>query len=129
MDSEAQAYLEMMLMVMASDGNISESEVRELAMQIASRPKLRKYSPEEIQIVMNTILQNLTKQGLEARLNLLPGVLLTPESRIDAMRTCLSVCAADGRVANEELVILSMLQKVLGMSEQQLKDLIDEFKR
>lgn len=125
-ESENRGYVEAMIMMIAADGVIEDEEVQDFLRNVYTRPRLAKVPQGEMVSMIRRSLQAIESEGVDTRIKAIARMLPTMDQKIEAMRMCLSICAADGDIAPDELDILKKMQAEFDVSEAQIERLMSE---
>jgi len=119
-----QAFVEVMLLMAAADGEVQKEEATQLALTIASREEFAAMSESDISSAVTGALGRIQSQGEEQRLNELAGLLPGEDERLKAMMFAYSILVADGVVAPGETACLARMQQVFGLSSEDLRHVL-----
>ncbi|HXL99096.1 MAG TPA: tellurite resistance TerB family protein [Rhizomicrobium sp.] len=113
--SHHSALIYVMVLIAASDRSISESELRAIGTLVKSLPVFRDFEEHRLVSVSQECAAILTEDdGLDAVLGLIKEAL--PEHlRETAYWLALEVALADSRVMLEEIRVLEMIRRTLGI--------------
>ena len=113
--SHHTALIYVMVVVSASDGNMSEGELRTIGQMVRSLPVFRDFDENRLLAVAQGCAAILQEQdGLDAVLGLIRDAV--PETLRDtAYWFALEVALADTRVMLEEIRIVELLRRALGI--------------
>lgn len=125
-ESEARAYVEGMILMIAADGVIEEDEIEDFLRNVYTKPQLNRVPPAEMNSMIRRSLHAITSEGADARIRAIARMLPHQQQKIEAFKMCLSICASDGDVAPEELEILKKMQAEFDLSESQVEKLMNE---
>lgn len=108
--SAETAIIYLMVLVSASDSDMTDSELKRMGAIVQNLPPFRSYDPEKLVTDAETCAQILAdNEGLEAVLGLAREAI--PPSHVDtAYALCCEVAVADGALAQEELRVLEMIR-------------------
>ncbi|MBI2194750.1 MAG: tellurite resistance TerB family protein [Planctomycetes bacterium] len=111
---DADAFTAIVLAVVASDGQITETEAVGL-FQVFSRMKLYEgFSNDRMGSILRKNINLLKRKGLDALVDEAAKVL-KPELRATAFAVASDLIFADGHVEKEEKDLMEKLQKVLSI--------------
>jgi tellurite resistance protein len=120
------ALVEVMLLAAMADGQLTESAVQELLRRILERPEFDGTHPQELSGLVEKGVSTLAAApNLENILQGLRERLPTHPNRILAFGLAASVALADQRATRAELGLLKTFQAALGISEEEVANIID----
>ncbi|RMG85733.1 MAG: hypothetical protein D6712_08945 [Chloroflexi bacterium] len=125
--AEARAYIDVMVAAMVCDGVMRQQELERLIANVAARPSLRKFDPEQIERMINTSLtefQGMTRARLDNKLAAIANTLKSTPNRKDALRMAISVMRANKEISPKALTFLRRLATALGIDEAEVKKLL-----
>lgn len=126
-DPEVRGYVECMLLLALADGELEEDELDSIFTTFASHPKMENMGWKELKAIAIRSLGAMERQGEEARIRAVASLLPTVEQRMEALELSLSVAMADGELEPPEAKILEKIQRVFGLSEQQVEEIISRY--
>lgn len=116
--SKGEAFAAVLLGAAAADGHIAEEEARGLWTIIGRMRMYSNWSPDKFNSVMDRLVKNLKRAGLEAFLD--RAVKYLPrELHETAFANACDVVLADGVVEDDEKKFLHLLQRALDVSGDQ----------
>lgn len=119
------ALVEAMLMAASADGSVSDSEMQTLLRRVIERPEFEGTKPEELNALVEGSARALSKaRSLESVLQSLRERLPDHKNRMLAFGLAASVAFADRRATKEELGLLKSFQMGLGISEDEVQQVI-----
>lgn len=120
------ALVEVMLLAAMADGNLTEGSIQALLRRVLERPEFDGTAPEEISALVETSVKRLAAEStLEAILQRLRDRLPTHQNRLLAFGLAAAVALADQRATRAELGLLKTFQAALGISEDEVAELVD----
>lgn len=120
------ALVEVMLLAAMADGELTESAVQELLRRILERPEFDGTHPQELSSLVEKGVTTLAAApNLEKILQRLRERLPTHQNRMLAFGLAASVALADQRATRAELGLLKTFQAALGISEEEVANIID----
>jgi tellurite resistance protein len=115
--SHHSALIYVMVMVSASDGNMSDREMRVIGNLAKTLPVFRDFEEHRLLPVAQECASILQEQdGPDAALGLIKGAL-PPHLRETAYMLALEVAMADARIAVEEVKMLEVLRRTLHLDK------------
>ncbi len=117
--SPETAMVYLMVIVSASDLEMTDSELRKIGETARTLPAFKKYNDENlIRDAKNCAAILSEDEGLEAILGLVKEAL--PETHLDtAYAVACDIAVADGRLEQEELQVLKVIRTYLGVNRLQ----------
>ena len=125
-ESEARAYVEAMILMIAADGVVENDELDDFQRNIFTRPQLSRVPPQEMTSMIKRSVHAIMTEGPDARIRAIARMLPNQQQKMEAFRLCLSICASDGDVAPDELNLLKKMQAEFDLSESQVEALMNE---
>jgi uncharacterized tellurite resistance protein B-like protein len=120
------ALVEVMLLSAMADGRVSQLEMRTLLRRVIERPEFEGTKPEELNALVESSAQRLSKaHDLEEILASLRARLPGHKTRMLAFGLAASVAFSDHRATRAELGLLKTFQAALGISEDEVAEIID----
>ncbi len=120
------ALVEAMLLAAMADGQVTELEIQTLIRRILERPEFDGTKPEQLTALVQKSVQTLASaQDLKAILASLRDRLPDHKSRMLAFGLAAAVALADQRATRAELGLLKTFQAALGISEDEVAEIID----
>lgn len=120
------ALVEAMLLAAAADGSVSEIEIQTLLRRVLERPEFEGTRPEELNQLVESCVANLAKaKDLNTILASLRQRLPDHKNRMLAFGLACAVAFADQRATRSELGLLKTFQAALGISEDEVAQIID----
>jgi tellurite resistance protein len=120
------ALVEVMLLAAMADGELTESAVQELLRRVLERPEFDGTHPQELSSLVEKGVTTLAASpNLEKILQRLRERLPTHQNRMLAFGLAASVALADQRATRAELGLLKTFQAALGISEEEVANIID----
>jgi uncharacterized tellurite resistance protein B-like protein len=115
-----------MLLSAMADGRVSQLEMQTLLRRVIERPEFEGTRPEELNALVEASAQRLSKaHDLEEILASLRARLPGHKSRMLAFGLAASVAFSDHRATRAELGLLKTFQAALGISEDEVAEIID----
>ncbi len=125
--AEARAYIDVMVAAMVCDGIMRQQELERLIANVAARPSLRKFEPEQIERMINTSLtefQGITRARLDNKLAAIANTLKSITKRRDALRMAISVMRANKEISPKALALLRRLARAFSIDDEEVKTLL-----
>ncbi|HZI06963.1 MAG TPA: TerB family tellurite resistance protein [Archangium sp.] len=120
------ALVEVMLLAAMADGRVSQRELQTLLRRVIERPEFEGTKPEELNSLVEESAQRLSAvHDLEEILASLRARLPNHKNRMLAFGLAASVAFADHRATRSELGLLKTFQAALGISEDEVAEIID----
>jgi len=120
------ALVEVMLLAAMADGKLTEGSIQVLLRRVLERPEFDGTNPEEISALVEKSVKRLASESsLEAILQRLRDRLPTHQNRLLAFGLAASIAFADQRATRAELGLLKTFQAALGISEDEVANLVD----
>jgi len=120
------ALVEVMLLSAMADGRVSQLEMQTLLRRVIERPEFEGTRPEELNALVESSAQRLSKaHDLEEILASLRVRLPDHKNRMLAFGLAASVAFSDHRATRAELGLLKTFQAALGISEDEVAEIID----
>jgi uncharacterized tellurite resistance protein B-like protein len=120
------ALVEVMLLSAMADGRVSQLEMQTLLRRVIERPEFEGTRPEELNALVEASAQRLSKaHDLEEILASLRARLPGHKSRMLAFGLAASIAFSDHRATRTELGLLKTFQAALGISEEEVAEIID----
>lgn len=120
------ALIEIMLLAAVADGQVSDRQLQALVRRVLERPEFDATSADEVNGLVEGSLKKLAgARDLRAVLASLRERLPDHKSRMLAFGLAAAVAFADQRATRAELGLLKTFQAALGISEDEVVQLID----
>ncbi|WP_164009464.1 tellurite resistance TerB family protein [Pyxidicoccus trucidator] len=120
------ALVEAMLLAAMADGRVSQREMQTLLSRVLERPEFEGTKPEELNALVETSAERLSEaKDLEEVLASLRRRLPDHKNRMLAFGLAAAVALADQRATRNELGLLKTFQAALGISEDEVAQIID----
>lgn len=120
------ALVEAMLLAAMADGRVSQREMQTLLSRVLERPEFEGTKPEELNALVETSAARLSEaKDLEDVLASLRRRLPDHKNRMLAFGLAAAVALADQRATRNELGLLKTFQAALGISEDEVAQIID----
>jgi uncharacterized tellurite resistance protein B-like protein len=120
------ALIETMLLAAIADGSVSQREIQTLLRRVIERPEFEGTSAQELNALVETSAQRLSEAtDLQAVLASLRSRLPDHKNRMLAFGLAAAVAFADQRATKLELGLLKTIQAALGISEDEVAQIID----
>jgi len=120
------ALVEMMLLAAMADGDISDNEMQTLLRRVIERPEFEGTRSDELNALVESSAKSLASaKDLSAILTSLRERLPDHKNRMLAFGLAAAVAFADKRATRAELGLLKTFQAALGISEDEVAQLID----
>jgi uncharacterized tellurite resistance protein B-like protein len=121
-----QAYVEIMMLMTAADGDLGGDELEHFGHQLAWRAEFEALTPEQVGLFMERSLRHLGQEGVDARLTALSAQLPLPAQRLTAFRLALEIALVDGAADQRERALLKLLQERFALAEPEVEALIQQ---
>jgi uncharacterized tellurite resistance protein B-like protein len=120
------ALVEAMLLAAMADGRVSQREMQTLLSRVLERPEFEGTKPDELNALVETSAARLSEaKDLEEVLASLRRRLPDHKNRMLAFGLAAAVALADQRATRNELGLLKTFQAALGISEDEVAQIID----
>ena len=120
------ALVEAMLLAAMADGAVSQLELRAMLSRVIERPEFEGTKPDELNALVETSAQRLSQaKDLQEILSSLRARLPDHKNRMLAFGLAAAVAFADQRATRLELGLLKTIQAALGISEDEVAQIID----
>jgi uncharacterized tellurite resistance protein B-like protein len=120
------ALVETMLLAAMADGAVSEREMQTLLRRVIERPEFEGTRPEELNALVESSANRLAQaKDLQEILTSLRTRLPDHKNRMLAFGLAAAVAFADQRATRLELGLLKTIQAALGISEDEVAQIID----
>ncbi len=120
------ALIEIMLLAAVADGQVSDRQLETLIRRVRERPEFEGTKADELNDLIEGSLKKLASaKDLRAVLASLRDRLPDHKSRMLAFGLAAAVAFADQRASRAELGLLKTFQSALGISEEEVVQLID----
>jgi uncharacterized tellurite resistance protein B-like protein len=120
------ALVETMLLAAMADGSVSQLEMQTLLRRVIERPEFEGTKPEELNSLVETSAKRLSEaKDLQEILTSLRTRLPDHKNRMLAFGLAAAVAFADQRATRMELGLLKTIQAALGISEDEVAQIID----
>jgi uncharacterized tellurite resistance protein B-like protein len=120
------ALIEIMLLAAVADGKVSDREMETLIRRVLERPEFEGTKPEELNAMVEGSLKTLASaKDMRAVLASLRERLPDHKNRMLGFGLAAAIAFADQRASREELGLLKTFQAALGISEEEVVQLVD----
>lgn len=120
------ALIESMLLAAIADGNISDGEMQTLLRRVIERPEFEGTQAAELNALVEDSVRRLAgSRDLASILQSLRERLPDHKNRMLAFGLASAVAFADNRATRSELGLLKTIQAALGISEEEVAQIID----
>ena len=123
---ELLAIVEVMFLMAAVDGEISDDEVQELRASVHALEDMQEVGSGGLEEVMKDLAQKLETEGWKARLEDAAARIRAPEARQFAFQLAAGVAFVDDFVAHAEAAAIDSLAKAFGFSREESQQLLQE---
>lgn len=124
------ALVETMLLAAMADGVVSEREMQTLLSRVLERPEFEGTRPDELNALIEQSARSLADAGsLEEILSSLRQRLPDHRNRMLAFGLAAAIAFADRRATRSELGLLKTFQAALGISEEEVANIIELVER
>ncbi len=124
-EHEVRLFLEAMLIMIAADGSVEDSEMAQFMAQIRTRPELSQIPRRTIDVHMQEAFAAIRVEGIERRIQAIARGLRHRDQRLAAVGMALAIAVGDGALKPEEATILKMMQAALGLSDEDVRAAIE----
>ena len=121
---ELLAIVEVMFLMAAVDGEISDEEVEELQASVHALSDLRAVDPIELHATMSQLNAKLEAEGWKARLEDATSRIRAPDAKQFAFQLAAGVAFVDDFVAHAEAAAIDSLALALGLSKDESQRLL-----
>lgn len=121
---ELLAIIEVMFLMAAVDGEISDQEVEELQASVYALSDMRAVDPIELDATMKQLNAKLEAEGWKARLDDAASRIRAPEAKSFAFQLAAGVAFVDDFVAHAEAAAIDSLARALGLSKDESQALL-----
>jgi tellurite resistance protein len=122
-DPLERLYAEVMVLVSAADGKLTEEEARAMVESFASDPLFHNVSADRAQAFVSEAVRALAHHGLSDRMRALAQGISTHAQRLRAFRLALKVAHSDGAPSAAARRVLSLLQATFGLADDEVERL------
>ncbi len=112
-------YAEVMVLVTAADGHLSDQEARTLVETFAADPAFEDVSPERAMTFVSDAVSALASEGLSSRLTALAHGLTSRAQRLKAFRLAMRMAAAS-KDPRPQQRLLELLQATFGLADDEV---------
>jgi uncharacterized tellurite resistance protein B-like protein len=120
------ALVETMLLAAMADGSVSQLEMQTLLRRVIERPEFEGTKPDELNALVESSARHLAEaKDLQHILSSLRTRLPDHKTRMLAFGLAAAVAFADQRATRMELGLLKTIQAALGISEDEVAQIID----
>jgi uncharacterized tellurite resistance protein B-like protein len=119
----ARLYAEVMVLVVAADGRLQQSEARAVAEALARDRLFAQLTGALAEQYVSEAVTALREQGLPERLQVLARGIRTHEQRLSAFGLAARVSRATGFVSADEQRVLDLLQATFGLDDGEVRAL------
>jgi uncharacterized tellurite resistance protein B-like protein len=124
------ALIEAMILAASADGRISDVEMQALIRRVIERPEFEGTQPQELNALVEASAKKLAgSRDLEGVMRSLRDRLPDHRTRMLAFGLAAAVAFADQRIPREELGLLKTFQAALGISEDEVAQVISAIER
>lgn len=117
--------VEAMVLGAAADGHIDRREMDEIAVLVSSQADFDDIEEGELHALLRVAVEGLRRDGFVPRVHALAGALSRYAHRVLAFRVATRVAFADGVVLEDEIGLLREMQRVFGISENDVARALD----
>lgn len=118
-------YAEVMVLVSAADGKLSDAETRTLVETFAGDPVFENVTPERAMSFVTEAVSSLAVEGLSHRLTVLAHGLSTHTQRLKAYKLATRIASASSDM-RPQLRILELLQATFGIADDEVETIRTE---
>ncbi len=122
-DPLERLYAEVMVLVTAADGRLTEDEARAMVESFASDPLFHDVSADRAQAFVTEAVRTLASHGLSPRLRALAQGIATHAQRRRAFRLALKVAHSKGKPSAAVARVLNLLQATFGLADDEVETL------
>ncbi|MEZ4375894.1 MAG: TerB family tellurite resistance protein [Polyangiaceae bacterium] len=123
---EFEATLELMFLMAAVDGEISDEELEQLRGSIEAVADMHAVKGLELGSTLNQLNDSLEKEGWSARMHDAARRIGTPDGRTFAFRLAAGVAFVDDHVAHAEAAAIDSLAAALELDAEESQELLRE---
>ncbi|MDL1900302.1 hypothetical protein FBR02_05990 [Anaerolineae bacterium CFX9] len=127
-DKEKRGYIETMLIVSFSDGELEDDEIDVLVQRASRHPKMAGMNHNEFMRYIKRSLSAMDRQGLEKRVEEVCKLLTTKEMRLTGIDLALSVAMADGELEPDEDRLINRMIQLMGLTQADVQPIIDRYR-
>ncbi|MCA9634336.1 MAG: tellurite resistance TerB family protein [Myxococcales bacterium] len=124
--NEFEATLELMFLMAAVDGEISDEELEQLAGSIQAVADMHAVDGLELGSKLNQLNESLEQEGWSARMHDAARRIQTPDGRTFAFRLAAGVAFVDDHVAHAEAAAIDSLASALELDADESQSLLRE---
>lgn len=124
--AEMMAIVEVMFLMAAVDGEVSEDEIRELRASLQAIRDMNELPGFELEAVLEELGEQLAAEGWKQRLEKAAAAIKAPEARSFAFQLAASVAFVDDFVAHAEAAAIDSLAQAFGFEKEESQDLLRE---
>jgi hypothetical protein len=123
---ELLAIVEVMFLMAAVDGEISDEEVDELRASVAALSDMRVVGELRLDQTLRSLGDKLARDGWQSRLQEAAARIKAPEARCFAFQLAAGVAFVDDFVAHAEAAAIESLAQAFGFAREESQDLLRE---
>ncbi|MDQ3262912.1 MAG: tellurite resistance TerB family protein [Myxococcota bacterium] len=114
-------YAEVMVLVSAADGKLTDEEASALVESFAADPAFKDVGPEAAQQLVSAAVAVLAVEGLPRRIEALARGLTTHPQRVTAYALGVRMAKAGGQPHGPEQRVLDLLQATFGLADDEVE--------
>lgn len=114
-------YAEVMVLVSAADGKLTDEEASALVESFAADPAFKDVGPEAAQQLVSAAVAVLAVEGLPRRIEALARGLSTHQQRVTAYALGVRMAKAGGQPHGPEQRVLDLLQATFGLADDEVE--------
>ncbi len=127
-DPELRSYLEAMVMLSMSGGDIEDSEVDAMVLSTIKLPRMNGLTDRQLNQMFGSSIKDIQREGLDGRIRALAQKLPSTDQRLEAIGMALSVSMSNGNIEPQKKDILKKMQRAFGLSDQQIGTVIQRYR-
>lgn len=123
---EVLAIVEVMFLMAAVDGHISDVELMQMAASVQALRDIHSIEGLDLKVTLDQLNQALADDGWTERVHRAASRLRTPDARTFAFRLAAAVAFVDDHVRHAEAAALANLQRELGLEKREADALLED---
>jgi len=121
---EIRLFVEAMLILIAADGVVEESELDGFVRQVHTRPEFQGIKQRDVDAYVQTAFGDIRRDGIDARINEIAAGLPKRDHRVAALGMAITIAVGDGGVAPAESSVLEKLRRAFELSEADFHNIL-----
>ena len=126
---DVRLFLETMLIMIAADGQVEDTEMSHFMAQVGTRPELAQISRRVIDQHMQEAFKAIRREGIEKRIVAIARGLQRRDQRLAAVAMAIAIAMGDGKLEREETAVLDMMQAAFELSDDDISEAIKAARR